>query len=135
MLLYSLWAIYMTHASESWPSTRGTIVEANCSSAHGRASASQRSTRSRHVLFQYQVNGASYTSDREYFGIPVAGRDCVAAYSKGQAVNVYYEPSDPAEAVLDTGSYSSSRFGVVVGLIFTGFAVFGYWRDIRNRNR
>ncbi|HKJ22004.1 MAG TPA: DUF3592 domain-containing protein [Gammaproteobacteria bacterium] len=134
ILLYSLWSIYMTHASRTWPSTRGTIVEANCASSHGRAGTTYPSTRSRHVLFQYQVNGDSYTSDRESFGIPVAGRDCAAGCSKGQAVNVYYDPSNPGEAVLNVGTYSRSRFGVVVGLIFIGFALFGYWRDVRNRD-
>jgi hypothetical protein len=129
-LLDSLWSLHMAHLSETWPHTTGTVLKAYCFSSHGAKTTSM----TRHVWYQYQINGKTYTSDKEHFGIPVSGRACVAGYSDGQTVNVYFDPTDPSDAVLVPGSYSSSRFGIAFGLIFVGVAAFGYWRDVKKRS-
>jgi len=93
-LLYSLWSGYMAHRAQSWPSTTGTVLKAYCYSTPGNT------TWTRHVWYQYQVGGKTYSSGREHFGIRIGSRDCVAGYNKGQLVRIYYAPTDPGDAVL-----------------------------------
>lgn len=128
-LLYSLWSIHMANMAKSWPSTTGTILKAYCYSSHG----SRTTTSTRHVWYQYQIDGKTYKSDREYFGIRVSSHTCVAGYTKGQIVNIYYDPTDPSNAVLVPDAYSSANFGLVVGLAFIGFAGIGFWQSKRNK--
>lgn len=128
-LLYSLWSVYMTQRAEAWTSTTGTVVRAYCYATPGNSSWIRR------VWYQYQVGGKSYKSDREHFGIAVGSTDCVVGYSKGQAVSVYYNPAHPGEAVLKPVTTTSTKLGIVFGLVFMGLSAFGYWITAKDARR
>jgi len=126
-LLYSLWSGYMAHRAQSWPSTTGTVLKAYCYSTPGNT------TWTRHVWYQYQVGGKTYSSGREHFGIRIGSRNCVAGYNKGQLVRIYYAPTDPGDAVLKPGATASAGIGIIFGLVFMGFSALGSWLSLRRK--
>jgi hypothetical protein len=86
------------------------------------------------VQYRYTVSGVRYSSDRLRFGAMSSGDNwadtMLARFPQGRAVTVYYNPRDPAEAVLLQGLESSDFFMllfltpfVLVG-IFTWFLAF-----------
>jgi hypothetical protein len=91
-------------ATQSWPSTTGTVLASSIQI--------QRTGRSRSeipaVVYQYQVNGQSYQSHtiragEQYFNVRMAGQAqaTVARYLIGTTVTVYYNPENPGQAALE----------------------------------
>ncbi len=105
-------------AASTWPTTPGRVLAAEC-----RYSGSRTSTP--HVLYEYAVGGQHYVGERERFGIKIATRDCVAGYSSGQQVRVFYDPRAPGEAVLRPGDSQAAGFGILAGLVFFAFGAGG----------
>jgi hypothetical protein len=95
-LAYSIWR---THASQTWPSTVGTILESGTTQNYrGRVHPS--------VKYSYAVGGAAYEGwtiqlSAEYAGAAQA-REIAQRFRAGP-VQVYYDPNNPAEAVLQPG--------------------------------
>ncbi len=99
-------SLYDGFRMASWPQTQGTL-----SSAHIRSSTSDNSTSyEAEAQYRYRVGG------REYFGDRVAiqgggdnigdfqqqlGWELESLYRNRQSVTVYYNPDNPAEAVLN----------------------------------
>lgn len=117
---YSAWSYYLAYQSAAWPEVQGTVVRDECRIA-GNA------TSDHHVFYQYTVYGVRYESDREYFGLRIATRGCVAPFSEGERIRVFYDPTQPSEAVLMPGSWRQPAFGTMVGLAFMAFAVVAFW--------
>lgn len=89
--------------STSWPSTTGTITRVRQHSSGGSGGQRYRV----HVEYQYAVDGQVYTSSRmripdiSFFrGERVSSP---SAYLEGNSVRVFYNPNDPAAAVLEPG--------------------------------
>ncbi len=81
------------------------------------------------VLYEYQVNGQAYRSDKRVLGSEVgkglkswAERD-IAAYQRGTTVPVYYNPANPAEAVLERTAPNTLFFNALA-LLFLIMALF-----------
>ncbi len=128
-LLFSVISAINAYKSESWPFVSGYIKFAECGQfvdVRGGASAKK-------IRYEYTVNNLVYQSDREYFGIPIARNSCVAGYTPSQAVSVYYDPSNPENAVLVTGQTRENFFGLIVGLLFSIFAILAFMLDRRTR--
>ena len=92
----------LSKASASWPSAPGVVT------ASGRKKVAWRIQPS--VTYRYEVAGRSFDSSRVTFAelIPVAETEPVLfRYPPGRAVNVYYNPANPAQAILEPGP---SRF-------------------------
>jgi len=77
------------------------------------------------VRYRYQVNGQTYTGERIHAGAtegwPTRGaaEEVLQPYPQGTTVRVYYDPRNPAEALLEPGNAGS----VWVLLVF-GFGAF-----------
>lgn len=90
-------------ASASWPSVQGTVVSATVVERRRRGGPTFRPA----IEYEYTINGTVYRSDRHrviknWRNTSWAG-DVVARHPPGSALNVYYDPSDPARAVLSPG--------------------------------
>lgn len=118
-------------ASAQWPSVEGVIVESRLESRRR-----QDSTLSYDVpiiVYEYTVDGVQYEGDRITF-LSVSSTqeapEMAEQYPVGTRVNVYYDPSDPNEAILLPGRQRESGFGklgIVIGLF--GLAlIFGAFR-------
>lgn len=92
--------------AQNWPSTTGTIlmssVQSRRSSRHGGHSNYPV------IVYQYEVNGKTYQSQRikageQFFNVNVSweAQKIVDRYMIGAKVPVYYDPNNPAEAALE----------------------------------
>lgn len=128
LVLHSAWSLIMAYRSTSWPSVSGRVLDSACASGSSRTN-----TSARHVNYEYSVDGTTYRSAREYFGIRIASNQCTLGYTKGQPINIFFNHKNPAEAVLRPGSYRAAGFGIFVGIIFFLFAAGGYLYDKKIR--
>jgi hypothetical protein len=87
-------------AVNQWPSTMGTVLMSTLE----RRSSSEGSTDYPVVQYSYQVGGQPYQSHKLAPGPEVGGTGAgkvVARYPAGAQVMVFYNPQNPAEAVLE----------------------------------
>jgi len=87
---------------QNWPSTLGTV---NASYLERRQSSDDRSSTNYPVVqYSYQVNGQLYQSARLAPGPEVGGSGAgkvIAKYPMGAQVVVFYDPTNPSDAVLE----------------------------------
>lgn len=99
-LLWKAWQNHVTaKASTAWPTTTGTITKVERFKRFFRWLP--------RVGYTYSVDGKSYESERISFAAGYRPKEVDAVlsrYSVGQSVPVYYPPSQPTEAVLESGS-------------------------------
>ena len=95
-------------ASQNWPSVEGQIessrVRRSTSSREGTGATS--SSYRPEIKYTYSVMGNNYEGHRIGFGVPVgsfesAAKQVVARYPHGATRTVYYNPRNPAQAVLE----------------------------------
>ena len=105
-------------ASTQWPRVRGQIIDSSVDGAPGSLLPK--------VEYAYSVGGATYHGSAVAFGLPpdrVALR-AATRYQAGDVVWVYYDPAQPARAVLHPGGSALRKLlaepPVVLNLLFTG---------------
>lgn len=137
-----LWASVHWASSPGWASTEGQVVNSSINRSTrtinrpgGRPDRTAVSY-SANIAYRYQVNGRDYTGhgigdgvDWNY-GSHESAAAALAPYLQGR-VTVYYDPSDPSRAALDT-----NIFGIVPlvlgipGLLLLGFGLWWRWRRL-----
>lgn len=88
-------------AVSQWPSTMGTVI---ASYLERRRSSDSGSTNYPVVQYSYQVSGQAHQGAKIAPGPEVGGSGAgkvVARYPAGAQVMVFYNPQDPADAVLE----------------------------------
>jgi hypothetical protein len=110
-------------ASKKWPTASGTVV----SSALERLPDNKRRYRAA-VQYAYRAGGKDYQASRVFWG-GNEGRErhmasVVETYPAGGKVRVFYDPNDPAEAVLDPIQNTGSRQLVLYGLAMFTLGLF-----------
>jgi hypothetical protein len=111
--------------SNHWPTTAGQILVATIEQRHG----SEGYTPYPVVLYTYQVEGQTYQGQRIYFGGEVGGSamtGVIKKYPVGAQVPVYYNPQNPADAVLERSAPTGKVF-VLVGVILILVAAATYF--------
>jgi hypothetical protein len=127
-------------ASRDWPSVPGVITRSAVATKN-----SGGKTRYRYdVVYRYQVEGRELTcsnvffGDDVFFGGDVSSRSSDTAYKvtkrypEGAEVAVYYEPEDPASAVLEPGARWQSYVLFVIGLVFLIVGVLSLGSSLRS---
>jgi hypothetical protein len=137
MLLWGGWYLVQAFASSSWPTVEGTVKAVRVHTESTGSGHTRRVSYRYSVEYAYEVGGQAYTSDKHAMGSgntagragtrTEARREGRERFPTGKAVRVYYDPDDPAVAVLQPGA-SLDNWGaympVVLGLLF---AVLGGW--------
>jgi hypothetical protein len=111
-------------AAREWPTATGRVLFATVESRRGRSGRSGYSTSYYpNVIYEYTVNGQRYQGNRLTFGTQV-GRGSyntvqrqVDSYSVGGSIQVYYNPDNPAEAVLEKTAPAGKIYLFVAALI------------------
>jgi len=110
-------------AAKSWPTAQGTVLSSELSIHQDYDSDDHSSSTSYQpvVQYSYSVMGNQYTGSKIAFGANQFDRNTaqnmVNRYIAGNPVSVYYDPNDPAKAVLETQAAGSKVF-MIVGIIF-----------------
>lgn len=109
LLLAQLGGHIAATASQNWPSVEGRIVMSRVhqvtNTSHGHTSHGMTSYMP-DVKYTYSVMGNAYQGHRIGFGASMSGseskaRQVVALYSHDATCAVYYNPQNPAQAVLE----------------------------------
>jgi len=107
-------------ASRDWPSVPGVITR----SAVATKRSDGKTMYSFDVVYRYQVEGRELTCNSVFFGGNTSSSNSSAAYKvtgrypEGAEVDVYYEPENPANAVLEPGTRWQSYIVFGIGLVF-----------------
>ncbi|MCA9013896.1 MAG: DUF3592 domain-containing protein [Planctomycetaceae bacterium] len=115
-------------ASKNWPTTKGVVLKSKVASH--RSSNSNSSTYSPDITYRYQVEEQDYECETVWFGSDVStsnkslAQDTVKKYPVKKQVDVYYDPQDPAIAVLEPGVFKLTYFFYLLGWVFLGPGIF-----------
>jgi hypothetical protein len=113
--------------SKSWPKTVGIIVKSSIEPGFAQAGRGNYIFVVRpEVTYKYEVNGEKYTSSQlaliEYNSAnQKLARGKAERYSRGQQIEVYYNPRKPGFAVLEVGDPTDGK--LPFGIIIFGLAV------------
>src|SRR5688572_9044768 len=132
---YFLGNIFLeARASATWPSVSGTITKAQVGTTGvGRYFAD--------VSYTYRVGGDDLTGSKvrashgEY-NVRDGAVQAIRGLSVGQSVPVFYNPSDPGQAVLRPGAGFQEYALLFVPLVMFGFGIWSFrllWRTRRSR--
>jgi hypothetical protein len=104
VVFYSVRGTVLQHFAESYPHVRGTVLSSQVTISHGSKG---RVYYHPHIGYRYTIGDSEYTgSNYRYDGQP---NDSASAYAivnshpPGSAVDVYYNPGDPADTLLSPG--------------------------------
>lgn len=116
-LAYSVW---LAHASATWPSAGGTILESGTRQMKHRGSVRIYPS----VKYSYTVGGAAYEGETIQLSSEYAGEaqaQEIAQRFRPGPVQVYYDPNNPSESVLQPGGAVRIQWFMLVG----GSVIFG----------
>ncbi len=122
LIVFGLFTMRERSRSRGWAATPGTIVSSTVTRFTGRTGTTYRPM----VMYSYSVGAVRYSSNRLSFRSIVtsdhdAALKAAAAYKPGSAVEVFYDPQDPEQAVLDRGA--NPWVGIIGGGVFAMAAV------------
>lgn len=117
-------------ASLGWPSVSGTVVESRVAESVSTDSDGDRTTTYRPaVRYEYEVMGTQYTGDKMAVGIQSSSsnlrkaQETVARLPVGTLVKVFYNPENPADAVLEQKISGSAPLVVGIILLVVGICL------------
>jgi hypothetical protein len=119
-----MWGIASSRSallSVRWPSVPGNVTVSTISSSH---SSKGGTTYGADIHYTYAVSAQNYVGTKVTFGDISTSNSAdaskiLARYPVGKAVNVFYNPNDPAEAVLETGFTMGLLLPLGIGTLFT----------------
>lgn len=128
-VLRAIWYMMRGTMAASWPTMPGQIKSAEVQERH-----TGRTTKVRaEVRYTYRVEGVEYSADRVFFGDRVystlgmtAARE-VTQYHPDATVQVYYNPDDHKDAVLEPGINGQVWLMLVASLAFMVLGAVAYW--------
>ena len=113
LLGYGLYLRSKLRSCQRWPQVTGTVTQSGLDTDDGYRT---------NVVYEYTVNGVGYSSSRVQFGTPTtyirksSAEAAVSHYPANFHVTVYYDPENPAEAVLDRTSPGGLEY-IISGIV------------------
>ncbi|NJN73714.1 MAG: DUF3592 domain-containing protein [Limnothrix sp. RL_2_0] len=127
LILFGISFLKDANASKNWPIAPGQVQ----STRPVRSSSNRKYNPTYHyaVTYRYEVEGRSFTNDRYSLGDgPTASKrfqnqgEAIAAarkdYPVGQAINIYYNPTEPSSSVIKPGVGFGTLVPLVMGCLF-----------------
>jgi hypothetical protein len=118
------------HASERWTPASGRILSSEVTSHRSLDSNGTHSTIYEPAIqYEYMVNGQRLQSTHVRFGMAYGtswtkpAQDLVDKYPQGTLVQVFYNPANPGEAVLEHSTGGSNRLMTCVVIFILGMLV------------
>ncbi len=122
--------------SADWPSTAGKLVTCRVAKhrsssvgvRYGHGSGNDSVSYDLDVEYDYEVGGVPHRGRRFYFGPRTGDRDYwdkkAKKYCAEKSVEVYYNPRDPEESVLETEGGKENYIFILMGLGFFGYGFY-----------
>ncbi len=130
------------HAASRWPQVRGQIISGETTTAEvttrHATDTNERDVREvrnfANIKYRYSVAGKQFTGSRVSIGDDMGNDELeirMKRYPKGRSVTVFYDPADPASAVLERDLPSGCARGGLIGLALLAaiIAIFGFGLD------
>lgn len=115
--------------SKSWPIAMGRVVMSQVESRRSRSGQSGYSTNFYpQIVYEYDIGGQRFQSNQINRGVSIGyGMVSMAQrktlqYPPGSHVQVFYNPANPSESVLETGASGGSKILMVIGLMIFLFS-------------
>ncbi len=114
----------MGKASASWPYVEGQVIAATVDMSVSTDSDGMTTRRyTPRVVYSYTISGQQFSGDQINIGstwhYPSQARaESKLAYQTGQRVNVYYNPENPSQTVLEPGSTRGAWGTLLIGIVF-----------------
>ncbi len=114
--------------SNNWQSVEGAIISSQFIS--GRTS-ENKPFYSAEILYEYYIDNVKYLSNSITSGgqsssnNPNYAQKIVRKYSEGDKINVYYNPQNPEQSVLEPGFHWSDAWPALIGLLFALIGLIG----------
>ncbi len=145
------WGIWLTRggirgvadarASLNWPSTIGKIVSTTVVEERPVGTSTGSGTRRTDyrpvVQYSYSVNGQNYSAGHRRFnddliayGSTEKAEAAIEKYRVGQTVQVYYDPANPRNAVLEPGKAGPAWRGLTGGILCLLLTLIPIWMGI-----
>ena len=113
------------YRSQSFPKVEGTILSATITTHHGSKGSVSYSP---DFGYGYSVNGVDYEGQRYRYGSANASYQwanaTVQSHPKGSTVDVYYNPNNPADALLSTAVVARDIMPLFMCVGFMGLFLF-----------
>lgn len=124
IIVISIRARKKAEASQNWPSAQGQIIATEIKKDVSEDAEGYTTTTYKPVItYSYNVMGQTYQSDKIAFGMTTSygrmakAQEVLDQYPLDSPVNVYYDPDNPAEAVLERKA-GGKVLGLVIGILF-----------------
>jgi len=119
--------------SKSWPVAPGRITHSEMTVETKTSAKGESTMYGARIAYTYAIGGVDHEGHqvdwlddiKTNFDSPA--RKLVAKYPVGQVVNVYYDPADPATALLEPWRLRGILFIALFAVVFSGFGVFLVW--------
>lgn len=113
-----------SEASQGWPAATGRVIESVVKKERGVEDEDGVANYiyTVNVDYEYEVGGVIYHNKKISFGSrpsynkQAQAQEHLLNYPLGASVNVYYDPANPQEAVLERVA-RSSKLGMIMGII------------------
>ncbi|HSY53977.1 MAG TPA: DUF3592 domain-containing protein [Opitutaceae bacterium] len=122
--VYGIGEVKKARATMNWPSTQGRVIRSEIV-RYPASKIDQPDTYGPAVEYEYVSNGRKLTGNNISFGVTGASEsnhgfadDYVAKYPAGKAINVFFDPANPQESVLERGASGKTYISLGIGLIF-----------------
>jgi hypothetical protein len=115
-LFLGMRSVKAARASALWPSVPGKVTSSQLMTGGTRS----KPWYNAQVTYIFAVNGQSFTGEKVFFGnsrsnFPGKPQAVVDRYREGTEVNVFYNPQQPQQAVLERRTGGSNTLYLVLG--------------------
>lgn len=120
ILAVSLFLGRQQQASVGWPSVEGRVINTYLEEYRD---AEQEVSYTPRIIYEYRLDGQTYTSQQIAFGIEQSygsqnrAGDVLDEFPVGSPVTVYYDPDNPGNAVLDRSTGRNTFFIILGGAL------------------
>ena len=128
LVLVTLSAESRVRQTAEWPSVQGIITTAEEDTAVSRTGRKTVSERIAKIEYRYIVDGQDYKGSRRrvvpMFHFSEDTDNVLKRYRKGMGVTVFYDPSNPADSLLQNTATDQAQGlirGILYGAMFGGF--------------
>lgn len=116
--LQDMWSGHQS--ATSWKKTKGTITVSEWTKSRYGTGRRRRTSWGAWIVYKYTLDGREFECSQVELPRTGRPRSWLQRYPQGSQVTVYYQPDDPANAVLQTGISRNAWISTLFGFTAVG---------------